>query len=127
MAERKGVKSSQLALAWMLAKDESIIPIPGTKRIKYLEENAAAASIRLTKDEIAQLDAARVFPKPIVTRVDPLAAFYPAEDYHQDFLIKHPAHPYIVINDLPKLASFKRLLPALYRAEPVRVPGGGGR
>ena len=85
------------------------------------------AQKRVADAYIVQLDAARVFPKPIVTRVDPLAAFYPAEDYHQDFLIKHPAHPYIVINDLPKLASFKRLLPALYRAEPVRVPGGGGR
>jgi aryl-alcohol dehydrogenase-like predicted oxidoreductase len=58
MAKSRGVKASQLALAWVLAKGEEIIPIPGTKRIKYLEENAAAASIKLTSDELAQLDRA---------------------------------------------------------------------
>jgi aryl-alcohol dehydrogenase-like predicted oxidoreductase len=58
MAKSRGVKASQLALAWVLAKGEDIIPIPGTKRIKYLEENAAAASIKLTSDELAQLDRA---------------------------------------------------------------------
>jgi aryl-alcohol dehydrogenase-like predicted oxidoreductase len=58
MAKRKGVLPSQLALAWVLAKGDDIIPIPGTKRIKYLEENAAAASIRLSGDELAQLDRA---------------------------------------------------------------------
>jgi peptide-methionine (S)-S-oxide reductase len=68
---------------------------------------------------IAQLGSARVFPKAIVTRVDRFSAFYRAEDYHQDFLIQHPTYPYIVINDLPKVASFKRLLPELYRVEPV--------
>jgi peptide-methionine (S)-S-oxide reductase len=70
---------------------------------------------------IAQLNQARVFPRPIVTRVDRFNAFYPAEGYHQDFLIKNPTYPYIVVNDLPKLANFKRLLPALYRESPVRV------
>src|SRR5881409_3445181 len=58
MAKKKGVLPSQLALAWVLAKGEDIIPIPGTKRIKYLEENAAAANIQLTSDELAQLDRA---------------------------------------------------------------------
>ena len=58
MAKRKNVLPSQLALAWVLAKGDDIIPIPGTKRIKYLEENAAAASIKLTSDELAQLDRA---------------------------------------------------------------------
>ena len=48
---------------------------------------------------IAQLDAAKVFPRRIVTRVDRFTAFYPAEDYHQDFLIAHPTYPYIVVND----------------------------
>jgi len=70
---------------------------------------------------IAQLDKARVFSGPIVTRLDPASAFYPAEDYHQDFLIKNPDYPYIVINDEPKLDNFKRLLPQLYMADPVRV------
>jgi peptide-methionine (S)-S-oxide reductase len=72
---------------------------------------------------IAQLNQARVFPRPIVTKVDRFSAFYRAEEYHQDFLIKNPTYPYIVINDLPKLANFKRLLPALYRDAPVRVAG----
>jgi len=70
---------------------------------------------------IAQLDNARAFPRRIVTRVDRLTKFYEAEDYHQDFLLNPPTYPYIVINDLPKLENFKRLLPALYRTTPVRV------
>jgi peptide-methionine (S)-S-oxide reductase len=72
---------------------------------------------------IAQLTKASAFSRPIVTRVDKLTAFYPAEDYHQDFLIAHPTYPYIVINDLPKLENFKRLLPALYAEQPVTVSG----
>jgi aryl-alcohol dehydrogenase-like predicted oxidoreductase len=55
---RKGVKAGQLALAWVLAKGEDLVPIPGTKRRKYLEENAAAVDIRLTAAEIAELEAA---------------------------------------------------------------------
>lgn len=58
IAERKGVTAGQLALAWVLAKGEDIVPIPGTKRRKYLEENAAAVDIRLTPQEIAELEAA---------------------------------------------------------------------
>ena len=70
---------------------------------------------RVAEAYIGQLAAAGVFGRPIVTRVDRFTTFYPAEKYHQDFLITHPTHPYIVINDLPKLANFKRLLPLLYR------------
>jgi aryl-alcohol dehydrogenase-like predicted oxidoreductase len=58
MAARKRVTPSQLALAWVMNKGDDIIPIPGTKRIKYLEENAAAANITLAPQEIAELDAA---------------------------------------------------------------------
>lgn len=58
IAERKGVKPGQLALAWVLAKGEDIVPIPGTKRRKYLEENAAAADVHLTPGEVAELEAA---------------------------------------------------------------------
>ena len=61
IAERKGVKAGQLALAWVLSKGEDFVPIPGTKRRKYLEENAAAAEIELTPAEIAELEAA--FPQ----------------------------------------------------------------
>ena len=58
IANRKGVKAGQLALAWVLAKGEDLVPIPGTKRRKYLEENAAAAEIKLTPAEVAELEAA---------------------------------------------------------------------
>jgi peptide-methionine (S)-S-oxide reductase len=72
---------------------------------------------------IAQMTKASTFSRPIVTRVDKFTAFYPAEDYHQDFLIAHPTYPYIVVNDLPKLENFRRLLPALYAEQPVTVAG----
>ena len=58
IAQRKGVKPGQLALAWVLAKGDDLVPIPGTKRRIYLEENAAAAEIRLTPAEVAELEAA---------------------------------------------------------------------
>jgi aryl-alcohol dehydrogenase-like predicted oxidoreductase len=58
IAEKRGVKAGQLALAWVLAKGEDLVPIPGTKRRKYLEENAAAAAIKLTSGEVAELEAA---------------------------------------------------------------------
>ncbi len=70
---------------------------------------------------IAQLDRARVFSGPIVTRVDPLQGFYRAEGYHQDFLVHNPDDPYIVYNDIPKLESLHRLLPTMYRSQPVLV------
>ena len=74
---------------------------------------------RIAQAYIAQLERAHAFPQPIVTRVDPLKAFYPAESYHQDFLIRHPDHPYIFVNDLPKIANLKRLFPQDYREQPV--------
>jgi aryl-alcohol dehydrogenase-like predicted oxidoreductase len=58
IATRKGVTAGQLALAWVLAKGDDVVPIPGTKRRKYLEENAAAVAIRLTPTEVAELEAA---------------------------------------------------------------------
>lgn len=70
---------------------------------------------------IAQLDKAKKFDDAIVTRVDPLKAFYPAEDYHQDFLIKNPRHPYIVYNDLPKIRNLKQVFPELYQGTPATV------
>ncbi len=69
---------------------------------------------RVAKAYIAQLQAAKAFPRPIVTEVSPLKTFYPAEDYHQNYLVRNPYQPYIVINDLPKLAALKKDLPALY-------------
>jgi peptide-methionine (S)-S-oxide reductase len=72
---------------------------------------------RVAQAYIAQLQATRVFPRPIVTELAPLKAFYAAEDYHQDYLVQHTTQPYIVINDLPKLAALKKDLPALYSAK----------
>jgi peptide-methionine (S)-S-oxide reductase len=74
---------------------------------------------RIAKDYIAQLDAAHTFVAPIVTQVVPFEAFYPAEDYHQDYARLHPDALYIAINDAPKVASLQRALPNLYRAQPV--------
>ena len=64
---------------------------------------------------IRQLDAAKIFDRPIVTTVAPLDGFYAAEAYHQNFLEQHPDNPYIVANDLPKLAHLKKDYPALMR------------
>ncbi|HEY7640230.1 MAG TPA: peptide-methionine (S)-S-oxide reductase MsrA [Steroidobacteraceae bacterium] len=74
---------------------------------------------------IAQLDKTGKFGRPIVTRVDPLQGFYDAESYHQDYLLNHPTQPYIVINDMPKVRNFQRMLPELYRAKPVTVGAVG--
>ena len=76
---------------------------------------------QIAKAYIAQLDDARVFDGAIMTEIEPDRQFYPAEDYHQDFLVRNPTYPYIVIYDLPKLAALKRLFPDLYRPEPVLV------
>jgi len=69
---------------------------------------------RVTGAYIAQLDRAKVLAGPIVTQVAPLAAFYPAEAYHQDYARRHPDNPYIVINDAPKVERLRALYPALY-------------
>ena len=69
---------------------------------------------QVAKAYIAQLQAAHTFARPIVTDVTPLKAFYEAEAYHQHYLARHPDQPYIVINDLPKLANLQRQFPALY-------------
>ena len=74
-----------------------------------------------TERYIAQLDAAKVFPAKIVTQVAPLAAFYPAEAYHQDYATLHPESGYIATFDLPKIANLKTVFPQWYRDEPVLV------
>ena len=70
---------------------------------------------------IGQLDKAKLFDGKIVTTMEGAKAFYPAEDYHQDYLTLHPDQPYIVYNDLPKVENLKRLFPDLYREKPVLV------
>jgi len=79
---------------------------------------------RVAQAYIAQLDAARSFDKPIVTKVESFNGFYPAEEEHQDFLTEHPTYPYIVINDLPKVAQLKQLYPQRYQEQPVLVKAG---
>ena len=69
---------------------------------------------RVAEAYIAQLQAARAFSRPIVTQVTTLKAFYEAEAYHQNYLVRHPNQPYIVINDLPKVANLQRQFPNLY-------------
>ena len=70
---------------------------------------------RIAQAYIAQLDAAKVYSRPIVTKVEPFQAFYPAESYHQDYLKNNPDNPYIVYNDMPKLENLKKVFPNLYQ------------
>jgi len=70
---------------------------------------------RIAQAYIAQLDAAHVFPKPIVTEVTPLKAFYRAEDYHQDYALHNPDNPYILVCDRPKIAALKQQFPELFQ------------
>jgi peptide-methionine (S)-S-oxide reductase len=95
-------------------------PDSGTQyRSTIFAENDAQKKI--AQSYIAQLDQAKVFPKPIVTTLETGKTFYPAENYHQDFLTLKPTYPYIVYNDLPKVANLKQLFPALYSEKPVLV------
>jgi peptide-methionine (S)-S-oxide reductase len=80
----------------------------------------SAEQRRIAQAYIAQLDRAKVFPRPIVTRIDPFTTFDPVGLGQQDFMRKHRRLQYIEINDVPKLASLKRLFPASYRAQPLR-------
>jgi peptide-methionine (S)-S-oxide reductase len=85
------------------------------------------AQAQVAKAYIDQLEQAAVFKAPIVTRIEPAQTFYPAEAYHQDFLTRNPTYPYIVVNDLPKIENLKRVLPDVYRADPVLVAAVGSR
>jgi len=74
---------------------------------------------RIAESYIAQLNQAHAFARPIATRVEPFKGFYPAESYHQDYLVHHPTALYIAYNDLPKVENFKRTFPELYDSDPV--------
>lgn len=75
---------------------------------------ANAEQKRVAEAYVAQLAAAKAFNAPIVTEIAPLSTFWPAEDYHQNYLALHPTQPYIVYNDLPKLEALRAEFPALY-------------
>jgi peptide-methionine (S)-S-oxide reductase len=70
---------------------------------------------RIAESYIAQLNDAKIFRRKIVTQVVALNAFYPAEDYHQDYATRHPDQPYIVFNDAPKVAHLRQQFPDLYQ------------
>jgi peptide-methionine (S)-S-oxide reductase len=70
---------------------------------------------------IAQLNAAKVYKKPIVTKVGPLEGFFPAEAYHQDYLTLHPSQPYIAYNDIPKVENLKKIFAEDYIEQPTLV------
>jgi peptide-methionine (S)-S-oxide reductase len=70
---------------------------------------------------IAQLNAAKVYKKAIVTKVSALEGFYPAEAYHQDYLTLHPTQPYIAYNDLPKVENLKKIFAENYIEKPTLV------
>jgi peptide-methionine (S)-S-oxide reductase len=82
---------------------------------------------RIAEAYIAQINQAQLFDTPVVTKIEAGRNFYPAEDYHQDFLTLNPRYPYIVINDLPKIENLKRLFPDMYRATPVLVAAASPR
>jgi peptide-methionine (S)-S-oxide reductase len=69
---------------------------------------------RLAESYVAELTAAKVFDRPVVTQITALDAYYKAEDYHQDYLMHHPNQPYIVINDQPKVENLRKQFPELY-------------
>jgi len=69
---------------------------------------------RIAESYIAQINAAKVYERPIATQVVPFSAFYPAENYHQDYLARHPDDGYIRYNDLPKLDRLKQKYPDMY-------------
>jgi peptide-methionine (S)-S-oxide reductase len=81
---------------------------------------------RIADAYIAQLNQAKVFDAPVVTRTDAGSGFFPAEDYHQDYLNAHPTASYIATNDMPKVDGLKQMFPDLYRAQPALVHAVNG-
>jgi len=92
-------------------------------RSAIFPQNAEQA--RIASAYIDQLNAARIYRAAIVTTIETDKPFYPAEDYHQDYMTKYPNQPYILINDLPKVESLKRLFPHRFRETPQRVAQTG--
>lgn len=82
---------------------------------------ADAEQKRVAEAYIRQLNDAHAFKKPIATRVDPLKGFFKAEDYHQDYLVRHPNNPYIATYDIPKVVMLREVFPDRYVAKPTLV------
>jgi peptide-methionine (S)-S-oxide reductase len=75
----------------------------------------SASQARVAQSYIAQLSKARVFKRPIATKIEATGRFTPAEAYHQDFMRKNPAHPYILVHDRPKVAALRQMFPSRWR------------
>ncbi|MGQ0741373.1 MAG: peptide-methionine (S)-S-oxide reductase MsrA [Alphaproteobacteria bacterium] len=113
-----------LRIYFSVAHDPTQLNYQGPDRGPQYRSNvfyASAEQKRIAKAYIKQLESARVFSTPIVTRIDALSGFYPAEDYHQDFMARHPTYPYIVRYDRPKLENLKRMFPEYLRANPAKA------
>ncbi|MBY0381390.1 MAG: peptide-methionine (S)-S-oxide reductase MsrA [Xanthobacteraceae bacterium] len=82
---------------------------------------SSAEEKKLAEDYISELNATHVYKKPIVTKIEPMTAFYAAENYHQDYLTLHPSQPYIAYNDIPKVENLKKVFAENYRDKPVLV------
>ncbi|MCX9148381.1 peptide-methionine (S)-S-oxide reductase MsrA [Erythrobacter sp. WG] len=97
-------------------------PDVGTQyRAAIIPTNAEQAAV--AKAYLAQMGKSGVWSKPIVTGIESYKTFYPAEAYHQDFMLKNPKHGYITRWDAPKVAALKRMFPALYRASFLKDAG----
>ncbi|MGO4711478.1 peptide-methionine (S)-S-oxide reductase MsrA [Bradyrhizobium sp. 2TAF24] len=95
-------------------------PDTGTQyRSTIFAENDAQKTV--AEAYIAQLNSAKVYRKAIATSIESGRTFYPAEDYHQDYLTLHPYQPYIVYNDAPKIEALKKIFADVYRDQPVLV------
>jgi peptide-methionine (S)-S-oxide reductase len=97
-------------------------PDEGTQYRSALFPNNAA-QLKVANAYLAQLRAAKIWQQPIVTKIEKVQPFYPAEGYHQDYLTLHPTAPYIAYNDIPKVKALKQLYPQSWREKPVLVNG----
>ncbi len=114
--------STLLDVYFLVAHDPTQLdrqgPDDGTQyrsEIYYTTDSQRDAALATIK----RLTAQKRFPQPIVTRVEPLRGFYPAEAYHQNYVREHPDQPYVAENDLPKLEQLRQRYPALVQATPA--------
>lgn len=113
-----------LQIYFSVAHDPTLLnrqgPDSGTQYRSTIFPQTAEQS-KIADAYIAQLDGAHVFPAALATTVESGRTFYPAEDYHQNFMTLNPAYPYIAINDMPKIANLSKRFPENYRVDPVLV------
>ena len=88
------------------------------RSVIYCQNSEQRADANAVIDELSR---AKLWSQPIMTEIADAAPFYPAEAYHQDFLVNNPNYPYIVFNDLPKIQNLRRVLPEYFQGKPVLV------